>query len=144
MRFLHKDFGPLQQFLTTEPCELRRLEWDLHPMEAGSFAFLPWTVKRRPAQAPQPATLADIEACFRYADRPENAGTALRHYFHVNAPASDHAVSLAGAVEHVEAFGGPAEFVLAGYPDGGIISASRRVLPFQTGAQRVDDWWGPR
>ncbi len=143
MRFLHKDFSPLRAYLASEPCEIRRLEWDLNPATEGYF-FLPWTIKRRPAHAPQPSSAADVEACFHYADIPENAGTAMEHYFHVNAPPSDHAVSLSGAVEHVEAFGSPIEFILAGYPDGGIISVSRRMLPFQDGAEQIDGWWGPR
>lgn len=143
MRFLHKDFGLLRAYLSAEPCDIRRLEWDLNPAEAGSLAFLPWTVKRRPAHAPQPASVADIETCFARSQRVEEAGTVLRDYFHVNAPPSDVAVSLPGAVEHVEAFGAPAEFLIVGYPDGGLITVSRRMLPFQDGAGQAD-WWGPR
>jgi hypothetical protein len=143
MRFLHKDIAPVRQFLAAEPCDIRRLEWDLNPVEAGSFAFLPWTVKRRPARAPAPSTGQEVEDCFNRSHRPEEAGTMLASYFHVNAPPTDHAVSLPGAVEHVEAFGGPTEFLIVGYPDGGVISVSRRMLPFQDGTQQAD-WWGPR
>ncbi|RYE10374.1 MAG: hypothetical protein EOP22_04845 [Hyphomicrobiales bacterium] len=144
MRFLHKDFVPLRDYLAAQPVQIRKLEWDLRPVEAGSFAFLPWTVKRRAARPPQAAELAEIEQCFHWADRPENGGTAFEHYFHINAPPSDAAVSLSGAVEHVEAYGAPDEFVLCGYPDGGLISVSRQTLPFQQGLARADDWWGPR
>ena len=143
MRFLHTDFAPLEHYLSTEACEIRRLEWDLNPVEAGSFAFLPWTVRRRPARAPQPTTIGEIKEYFHRGDRPEDAGTVLLNYFHINAPRSDVAVSLSGAVEHVEAFGEPGEFLLVGYHDGGLISVSRRMLPFQDGLQQAT-WWGPR
>jgi hypothetical protein len=143
MRFLHKDFGPIRQFLTTEPCEIRTLEWDLNPVEAGSFAFLPWTVKRRPAHPPAPSNLDLVADCFSRSQRVEDAGTVLRNYFHINAPPTDRTVSLSGAVEHVEAFGGPAEILLVGYPDGGLISVSRHQMPFQEGTAQAD-WWGPR
>lgn len=143
MRFHHEDFAPLERYLTAETCEIWRLEWDLNPVEAGSFAFLPWTVKRRPAHAPQPATISEIREYFRRADKPELAGTVLLDYFHINAPASDQPVSLSGAVEHVEAYGGPSEFLLVGYPDGGLISVSRRMLPFQEAVPQAN-WWGPR
>jgi hypothetical protein len=142
MRFLHTDFAPLRTYLTSAPCEIRRLEWDLNPPFEG-YAFLPWTIKHRPAHPPQPATVAEIEDYFHRADKPENAGTVLHDYFHINAPPSDRAVSLSGAVEHVEAYGAPTEFVLAGYHDGGLISVSRRMLPFQDGVAEID-WWGPR
>ena len=142
MRFLHTDFAPLRTYLTSEPCEIRRLEWDLNPPFEG-YAFLPWTIKHRPAHPPQPSSVAEIEAYFHRADKPENAGTVLHDYFHINAPPSDRAVSLSGAVEHVEAYGAPTEFVLAGYHDGGMISVSRRVLSFQDGVAEID-WWGPR
>ena len=69
MRFLHKDIAAVRQFLATELCDIRRLEWDLNPVEAGSFAFLPWTVKRRPAHAPAPSTARDIEECFDRSQR---------------------------------------------------------------------------
>ena len=143
MRFLHTDFVPVREFLTGGPHDIRRLEWDLNPVEAGSFAFLPWTVKRRPARSPQPSNLVEIEDYFRRGHRPDQAGTVLFNYFHINAPSSDRAVSLSGAVEHVEAYGGPTEFLLVGYPDGGMISVSRQMLPFQIGLTEAE-WWGPR
>ena len=143
MRFLHKDFAPVRAFLTTEPCVIRRLEWDLNPVEAGSLVFLPWTVKRRPAHSPQPSDVTEIEAYSRRGSKPEDAGTVLHNYFHINAPASDRPVSLSGAVEHVEAFGAPVEFLLVGYPDGGLISVSRQLLAFQHGLAEAE-WWGPR
>jgi hypothetical protein len=142
VRFHHEDFGPIRTYLTAEPCEIRKLEWDLSPPVEG-YAFLPWTIKRRPAHPPQPSSIAEIEDYFHRADIAENAGTVLHDYFHINAPASERAVSLNGAVEHVEAYGTPNEFLLAGYHDGGLISVSRRVLPFQDGVAEID-WWGPR
>ena len=141
MRFLHRDFAPLRAYLTSAPCEIRRLEWDLNPPFEG-YAFLPCSVKRRDARPPQPATPAEIEVYFHRADKPENAGTVLSDYFHVNAPPSDHPVSLSGAVEHVEAYGAPKEFLVVGYVAGGLISVSRQQMPFQIGAA-LADWWGP-
>jgi len=143
MRFLHNDLRPIELFFGANSCDIRRLEWDLNPVEAGSFAFLPWTVKRRPARPPETTTLKEIGEYFHRADKPEDAGTVLFNYFHVNAPLTDRAVSLPGAVEHVEAFGAPMEFLLVGYPDGGLISISRHVLSFQEGLEQAH-WWGPR
>jgi hypothetical protein len=144
MRFLHKAFEPLQRYMLDVPVEIRLLEWELSPIASGSFVFLPWTIKRRAARAPRASDLAEIAAYFHRAETPELAGTVLRNYFHINAPHSTTPVSLNGAVEHVEAYGKPDEFLLVGYPDGGLISVSRQKLPFQENAAPADHWWGPR
>ena len=142
MRFLHKDFAPVRAWLAAGPADIRRLEWDLNPVDQG-FAFLPWTVKRRPARPPVTATPTEVETVFLRSEIAGEARATLDGYFHVNAPPTDRAVSLPAAVEHVEAFGGPEEFLLVGHPDGGMVSVSRRMLPFQDGTAQADGW-GPR
>jgi hypothetical protein len=140
MRFLHKDLAPLKAHLLAAPNEIKRLEWDLNPIIRGPMAIFSFNPKRRPADRPRPGTVDEIETTFRRAANPELAGTVLLEYFHVNAPPSERAVSMAAAIEHVEAYGGPTEFLIVGYPDGGVISVSRYVLPFQEGSHEAT-WW---
>ena len=142
MRFLHKDFAPIAAHLANQPCDIRLLEWEREPIERSGFAFLPWTRKRRPAHPPRLASAVEVKTCFDLTQRPDQAAAVLAGYFHVNAPPSDRAVSLSGAVEHVEAFGGPVEFLLVGHPAGGLVSVSRTLLPFQEGAEEARGW-GP-
>lgn len=67
--------------------------------------------------------------------------TVLQYYFHVNSTAVGRPLPLVAAVEFVESSGGEREFLLAGHPDGGLISVSRVQLPFQDGMKPIT-WWG--
>lgn len=140
MRFLHQDFVPIRQFLETQPADMRRLEWELNPATRDVFTLFTFAPKRRPAQPPRPASIDEIAAAFARSGRTMQAGTVLTEYFHVNAPPSERAVSLLAAIEHVEAFGQPTEFLLAGHPEGGIVSVSRYPLPFQDGVPEAKSW----
>jgi hypothetical protein len=142
MRFLHADFAPLKAYLTSNPVAIRRLEWELNPVVKDAFSIFALKPKLRPAAAPRAATLDDVAQLFERTRTIPGGAHAPWEYFHVNAPPSDRAVSLRAAVEHVEAFGGPAEFLIAGYHDGGLISVSRLHLPFQDDAKEAR-WWAP-
>ena len=141
MRFFHADFEPVRNHLQRERCVIAMLEWEREPIEGG-LAFLGFMQKRRAAHAPKIVGIAEVA---HFADRgsdPAHAGTVLRHYFHVNSSVVGRPLSLVEAVEHVEAVGRADEFVLAGHPDGGLISVSRHALAFQHGVSPVE-WWGP-
>jgi hypothetical protein len=140
MRFLHEDFAPLKAYLLAEPNDIRRLEWHLRPVVRSAMNIFAMTPKRRSADRPRPASVDEIEAMLRRTENPQLAGSVLSEYFHVNAPPSDRAVSMAAAIEHVEAFGAPNEFLVVGHPNGGFVSVSRLMLPFQQAAREATSW----
>ena len=140
MRYLHKEFAPIRQHLEGGTPDIRRLEWELNPIVKGPLSIFDLKAKRRSAAPPSTASVADIKAIFDLSGDPLRAAAVLAGYFHVNAPPSNRAVSLAAAIEHVEAYGGPDEFLLAGHPEGGVISVSRGPLPFQDGLEQIDSW----
>ena len=147
VRYLHKDFSPIRAHLAAGPADVRRLEWELNPVVKDPFAVFALKPKRRAAAPPQAAGLEEIEAVFRQSSDTKAVGSVLAAYFHINAPPSNRPVSLAAAIEHVEAFGAADEFLLAGHPEGGLVSVSRRPLPFQDGLELLrswapDTWWG--
>ncbi|WP_440410076.1 hypothetical protein [Neorhizobium petrolearium] len=49
---------------------------------------------------------------------------------------------LAYAAEWIEAYGSSTDFLLVNYQDGGLISVSGVLLPFQERARKAD-WWKP-
>jgi hypothetical protein len=104
--------------------------------------MLPTTLKRRAALPAQPAGLDDLAFFASRGNGPRHAITVLQHYFHLNSSVVGRPLSLAEAVEHVELEGASGEFLLAGHPDGGLISVSRDRLPFQAGLEPIT-WWGP-
>jgi hypothetical protein len=142
MRFRHLKIAPVLAFLEREQCAILKLDWEREPV-TGGFAFLPQTLTRRKAAAGHPVTAADVAAFadpkgdFRY------GAIVLRHYFHINGIATDRPLPLVEAVEYVEAEGGDREFLLAGHPDGGLVSVSRNRQPFHEGLEPIT-WWGPR
>ncbi len=140
MRRRHADFEPVRGYLERERPTIVRLEWELNPVVKDMFSLFAMKPKRRPAAAPSTALLADIERTFEQAGAVSTVGQALHWYFHLNAPPTDRAVSLAAAVEHVEAFGAPGEFLLPAHPEGGLVSVSRDFLPFQAEGQDAGAW----
>jgi hypothetical protein len=141
MRFLHSDIAPVLDHLERERCRIEMLEWEREPTDGG-FAFLGFARKRRAAHPARRVGTEEVAYFGRRGRDPTHAGTVLRHYFHVNSTATGRPLSLVEAVEQVEAAGAEDEFVLAGYPEGGLISVSRRLLGFQRGLAAID-WWGP-
>lgn len=141
MRFRHKDIAPVIAWLHNQPCIIQRLEWEREP-RAGGFAFLPQSIKRRAAH--QPVTVGPREVEYfagRGADA-THASLVLAHYFHINSAMRPRPLSLEEAVVFVEEEGTENEFLLAGHPDGGLVSVSRTRLPFQAGLEPIT-WWGP-
>ena len=65
----------------------------------------------------------------------------LRFFFHIGSSSDQPILPLVEAVAHVENRGLAGEFLLAGHPDGGLVSVSRERLPFQSGDPIT--WWGP-
>ncbi len=142
MRFRHKDFAPVRDYIEREGCMILMLEWEREPV-TGGFAMLPTTLKRRAALPARPATIEDVAFFASRGEGPAHAITVLQHYFHLYSTVQGRRpLSLAEAVEHVELDGSSAEFLLAGHPDGGLISVSRDRLPFQQGLEPIT-WWGP-
>ena len=144
MRFRHTDPAAVLAYLRTAHPPILLLEWESE-RRAGGIAALLRLDKPKPAAPAQPATLDEVAFIAGRGRGPSHAGVVLRYYFHVNstaAPTTGRAFTLVEAVGHVENGGAPGEFLLAGHPEGGLISVSRAALPFQAGLTAID-WWGP-
>jgi hypothetical protein len=140
MRFQHKNIAPVRAWLEGHAPMIHQLEWEKE-IVTGGYAFLPSTLKRRAAEPARPASIAEIVG-FAKVGGPRQVTATLRFYFHINMSAVADPLPLVEAVGFVEAEGGYEEFLLAGHPDGGLISVSRERLPFQDGLQPIT-WWGP-
>lgn len=144
MRFRHADPAPVLDYLRRERGSIQLLEWESERRPGGIAAFLRMQ-KPQPAGPARPASVDDVAFIAGRGRGPSHAGIVLRYYFHVNstaAPTTGRPFTLVEAVGHVENSGAPGEFVLAGHPEGGLVSVSREVLPFQSGLGAID-WWGP-
>ena len=141
MRVLHKDYAPVIAYLARESSSILMLEWESEPV-SGGIALLGMQ-KRRAAHPARSVAIADVEAFARRKSDPREAAQVLRYYFHVNSSAPEgRPMSLVEAVAYVEGSGGPEEFLLAGHLEGGLVSVSRALLPFQDGLKPIT-WWGP-
>jgi hypothetical protein len=140
MRFNHKDVGPVLRYLAVEDSRIMVLDWEREPV-VGGFAMLPATLKRRAAYPAKPATIADVEFYGGRGNSPAHAIRVLKHYFHINPTTVGRPLAVQEAVQFVEGEGAPNEFLLAGHPDGGLISVSAELLPFQEGLKPIT-WWG--
>ena len=69
-------------------------------------------------------------------------GLALPYYLIASKVAEIEPMPLDRAVARVEASGLHNEFLIVAYQDGGVISISGDVLPFQEHAKKAD-WWRP-
>jgi hypothetical protein len=99
--------------------------------------------KRRPAHPARSVPLAEVEHFARRKGDPREAAQVLRYYFHVNSSAPEgRPMSLVDAVAYVESNGAPDEALLAGHLEGGLVSVSRALQPFQDGLKPIA-WWGP-
>lgn len=140
MRFFHKNTAPVLAYLEREQCSVLMLDWESQP-KVGGFAMLPNTIRRRAANPAKPVAVAEVGFFAGGGDGPQHAVTVLQFYFHVNSTAVGRPLPLVEAVEWVESNGAESEFLLAGHPDGGLISVSRVQLPFQD-AMKPITWWG--
>ncbi|MEP7241456.1 MAG: hypothetical protein ABI697_11265 [Devosia sp.] len=141
MRFLHRDFGPVRAYLERLAPPILMLDWDREPV-TGGFAMLPSTLRRRAANVALPVGIDRVAWFADRGDGPSHAIEVLRYYFHVNSTAIGRPLSLPEAVEHIETVAADNEFILAGHPDGGLVSVSRVELSFQAGLKPIT-WWGP-
>lgn len=69
-------------------------------------------------------------------------GAALPYYLRISRSADASALSLKEAVEKIEASAEGETFLAVAHHDGGLISVSGILLPFQVDAQ-TGDWWRP-
>jgi hypothetical protein len=141
MRFRHLDPAPVLAFLRATPADLQVREWSRERAVGGLAGMLRMGPSARPATGAQPANISEIEFIAGRGLHPSHAATVLRFFFHINASVDERLLPLVEAVEHVEQRGVAGEFLLAGHPDGGLISVSRERLPFQKGNPIT--WWGP-
>ena len=143
MRFRHLDIAPVLAHLRSEFSVIDILAWDHEPKQ-GAFGMLMRSTAG--PRTPEPARRVGVSEVEFFGSRgkPSHAALVVRHYFHINAAIAygTRPPTLVEAVGHVEQQGGEAEFLLAGHPDGGLISVSRAPLPFQSGLKPIT-WWGP-
>lgn len=141
MRFRHIDPAPIIAFLReTSPAILVR-EWERERSVGGVGRLLGMASLPKAANAAQPGQISDVEFIAGRGKGPQHVGNVLRFYFHINSSSPEPILPLVEAVAHVEGRAGAGEFLLAGHPDGGLISVSRERLPFQQGEPIT--WWGP-
>ncbi len=140
MRFRHLEAEPVLAWLRAAPADIRIREWERERTPGGIAGFLR-LARAEPANPAQPGELSDVEFIAGRGRGPSHAGTVLRYYFHINSTAEERILPLVEAVAHVEGRGADTECLLAGHPDGGLVSVSRVRLPFQQG--EPIDWWGP-
>ena len=69
-------------------------------------------------------------------------GTALPYYLYISEGLAAGRLLLKQAVVEIEASTGTEKFLVVAYQDGGLISISAAMLPFQMTA-RSADWWAP-
>jgi hypothetical protein len=139
MRFRHADPEPVLAFLRSAPSTILVREWD-GERAVGGIAGMLRRGKPQAASAAQPAKVTEV-AFIAQRHAPSEVGVVLRFYFHVSSSSDEPILPLVEAVTHVEGRGTASEFLLAGHPDGGLISVSRERQPFQQGDPIT--WWGP-
>jgi hypothetical protein len=139
MRFRHLDPEPVLTYLrgTKPPILVREWERDRSP---GGLAGMLRMARPQAAGAAKPAGVDEVEFIARR-HPPSGIAVVLRYYFHVGSTSAAPVLPLIEAVDHVERNGVGGEVLLAGHPDGGLISVSRERLPFQQGDPIT--WWGP-
>jgi hypothetical protein len=69
-------------------------------------------------------------------------GTALPYYYEVANSPDAVSMPLEQAVASVEGAPWTERFLVVAYQDGGLITVSGVILPFQAGARKAE-WWGP-
>jgi hypothetical protein len=141
MRFRHLDAAPVLEYLRTATADITLLEWE-RERRPGGLAALVQLARPLPADPARPATIEEIDYIAGHGRGPSHAGLVLRYYFHINRTETGRPLTLVEAVEHVESRGVYGEFLLAGHPDGGLISVSNAELPFQRNLAPIT-WWGP-
>ncbi len=69
-------------------------------------------------------------------------GLALPYYLSISSAQQPSCLDLSRAVSKIEAAADSRNFLLVAYQDGGLISVSSVLLPFQKDSDRAD-WWKP-
>jgi hypothetical protein len=139
MRFFHKDVAPVLTALGQGTPVIQALEWELNPAMKSFFSLL-GRETRRAARPATPATILDVMEMSRRKP-PMRISEVFQLYFHINRTLALDPAALTSAIQHVESAGADDEYLLAGHPDGGLISVSRVRLPFQQGLDPIT-WWG--
>jgi hypothetical protein len=141
MRFRHPDPAPVLAHLKQNPAAILVREWERERAPGGILGMLS-RGKTKAAGPAQPADIADVAFIAGRGHGPAHVGNVLRYFFHVASSTDEPILPLVEAVAHVEARGTEGEFLLAGHPDGGLVSVSRGRLAFQDGLEPIT-WWGP-
>lgn len=137
MKFFHGEFSSIARFSLSQGLLVFEQDCEAMPVSWWSPLFhLP--LKRRPARPPQPRGLGAAGAYFDEAEG--YLGAAAISYLHFSALPPAGPLPLARAIAQVEGQGGPADFLLVGFNDGGAISVSRHLLPFQEHADPAGGW----
>jgi len=94
---------------------------------------------------PSPAVVVDTAAIEEMDKTTETLwGTSLPFYLFVSPLIEDKRLLLRDAVASAESWPSKERFLLVAYQDGGLISVSGMVLPFQEEAQTAEWWTGSR
>lgn len=118
MRFLHRDIAPVEAHI--RECGLRLWLVDIF----GKVSI---------------SKNADFLAEY-FEGTKGTAGYDLEYYIVAGPKPSPDVYTVTGAVMWAEKRGGADIFILAGYENGGVISVSQQILPFQQGANDAS-WW---
>jgi hypothetical protein len=118
----------------------------LHDEAAGILEYMSshgLTVTRRDFQGRPGTTAETADAIEEMLKRSETLwGTALPYYLYISKGPEGGPLALKQAVVEIEAAAEPERFLVVAYQDGGVISVSGTVLPFQRTA-RDAAWWAP-
>jgi hypothetical protein len=121
MRYLHKDVVNIRKFVESKQLKIRACTYEGH------------LTSDKPELDP-------ISEMLRATDK--LWGRRLSYFLDVSSSTDQAVLPLKEAVLRVEAAVVSDDFLLVGYQDGGIISISGKILPFQTDA-KVAEWWRP-
>jgi hypothetical protein len=119
MRYLHQQAEPIGMYVRTRGLVVRKYD-NVNPSSSATHDM-----------SLIEETLTTSETLW---------GDALPYYLRISKAEDGWPLTLRRAVSEIEASSSADDFILVAYQDGGLISVSGVMLPFQVGA-RSAEWW---